>query len=223
VTILFIYCAGGFGKEVLDIALTINKLESRWSQILFVDDFSLPGSKINGTEVISFEQVRSALNNQSISFIIANGNPIARAKILDKLVLSGFKGHLSSIISPQASVSPFAYVEFGTVVCPGVIIATNARIDSNCVINCNSIIGHDVVIGANTVISSQVNLGGNVKIGNHSFIGMGSLVRERVEIGNSSIIGMGSAVHRDVPEKTLAMGNPARVIGKADVTNLYNQ
>lgn len=219
--VLFIYCAGGFGKEVLDIARTINKLENRWSRILFVDDFSQPGSIINGVEVFNFEHVSTVPNNQSISFVIANGDPIARAKIREKLVLRGFDRSLVSIISPLASVSAFASVNIGTVVCHGVLISTNAIIDSNCVINCNSIIGHDVAIGSNTVISSQVNLGGNVKVGSNAFIGMGSLVRERVNIGQSSIIGMGSAVHRDIPEKTLAMGNPARVIGKASASSLY--
>ena len=36
---LFIYCAGGFGREVYDTAKRANALSKRWESIGFIDDF----------------------------------------------------------------------------------------------------------------------------------------------------------------------------------------
>ena len=35
---LFIYCSGGFGKEIMDMARRINRIESKWEEICFIDD-----------------------------------------------------------------------------------------------------------------------------------------------------------------------------------------
>lgn len=52
---------------------------------------------------------------------------------------------------------------------------------------------------------------GRVTIGNNSFIGAGSIVLPGVTIGNNVVIGAGSIVTHDIPDGTVAMGNPARV------------
>ena len=38
--ILGIYCAGGFGKEVFDIASRQNVISQEWEKIIFIDDFA---------------------------------------------------------------------------------------------------------------------------------------------------------------------------------------
>ncbi|MFF2877741.1 DapH/DapD/GlmU-related protein [Gottfriedia sp. NPDC057991] len=55
---------------------------------------------------------------------------------------------------------------------------------------------------------------GLVNIGNNVFIGANSTVLPNVNIGNNVIIGAGSVVTKDIPDNSLAVGNPARVIGK---------
>lgn len=55
---------------------------------------------------------------------------------------------------------------------------------------------------------------GLVKIGNNVFIGAGSIILPNVKIGNNVIIGAGSIVTKDIPDNSLVIGNPARVIGK---------
>jgi hypothetical protein len=36
--ILYIYCAGGFGKEVKDVAQRRMEAGRRWSELVFIDD-----------------------------------------------------------------------------------------------------------------------------------------------------------------------------------------
>ena len=52
----------------------------------------------------------------------------------------------------------------------------------------------------------------NVKIGNNVFIGAGSIILPGVTIGNDVIIGAGSIVSKDIPDNSLAVGNPAKVV-----------
>ena len=51
-----------------------------------------------------------------------------------------------------------------------------------------------------------------IKIGNNVWIGAGSTVLAGVTIGDNSVIGAGSVVKKDIPENSVAVGVPCRVI-----------
>jgi len=51
-----------------------------------------------------------------------------------------------------------------------------------------------------------------IKIGNNVWIGAGSTVLAGVTIGDNSVIGAGSVVKKDIPENSVAVGMPCRVI-----------
>jgi maltose O-acetyltransferase len=51
-----------------------------------------------------------------------------------------------------------------------------------------------------------------VSIGNDCWIGGNSVILPGVKIGNGCTIGAGSVVTKDLPDNTLAVGNPAKVI-----------
>lgn len=53
---------------------------------------------------------------------------------------------------------------------------------------------------------------GRVTIGNNVFIGTDSVVLPNVTIGNNVIIGANSTVTHDIPDNSVAVGSPARVI-----------
>ena len=53
---------------------------------------------------------------------------------------------------------------------------------------------------------------GRVNIGNNVFIGAESVVLPGVTIGSNVIIGANSTVTHDIPDNSVAVGNPARVI-----------
>ena len=52
----------------------------------------------------------------------------------------------------------------------------------------------------------------DTRIGRHCFIGAHSMVLPGVTIGDGCVVGAGSVVTRDVPDRTIVAGNPARVI-----------
>jgi len=53
---------------------------------------------------------------------------------------------------------------------------------------------------------------GAITIGEGVMIGMGTIVLPGVTIGDGSIVGAGSIVTRDIPEWSIAVGRPAKVI-----------
>lgn len=55
---------------------------------------------------------------------------------------------------------------------------------------------------------------GETIIGNNVFIGVNSVIMPGAKIGDNSIIGALSFVRGEIPEGSIAVGNPAKVIGK---------
>lgn len=53
---------------------------------------------------------------------------------------------------------------------------------------------------------------GAVRIGAYSFIGAGSIILPGVTIGKGCIIGVGALVNKDVPDYSIVVGNPAKVV-----------
>ena len=52
----------------------------------------------------------------------------------------------------------------------------------------------------------------DTRIGKRCFIGARSIILPGIEIGDECVIGAGSVVTRSLPPRTLAAGNPARVL-----------
>lgn len=57
---------------------------------------------------------------------------------------------------------------------------------------------------------------GKVTIGDNCFIGMNTTILKGVTIGRDCIIGANSLVNRDIPDGTIAAGNPAKVVMSID-------
>ena len=88
----------------------------------------------------------------------------------------------------------------------GVIVEDYVQIGSHCSIYSVSTIDNK---------EGKVILKKNCRIGSHSVIMPG------VTVGENSIIGAFSFVNRDIPNNTVALGVPAKVIKRINIKNKY--
>ena len=152
-------------------------------------------------------------------------------------VRRGGRGSLISIGRHFTAVSSISHNSFGII--QRVVIRTvrhGAKIVigdhvgiSGCTISAGAsiTIGNWVLIGSGVVISDgdahpidpearRAGLGGGVKpivIGDDVFIGARAIILKGVTIGKGSVIGAGAVVAKDIPSYSIAVGNPAKVIG----------
>ena len=56
-----------------------------------------------------------------------------------------------------------------------------------------------------------------VIIGKNAWLGMGAVLLPGITIGDDSIVGAGSVVTKDVPPKSIVVGNPAKVLRKIEL------
>lgn len=137
---------------------------------------------------------------------IAIGDNRARAAIAGRCADAHFPvvAHAAAWISPTAGLGP------GVLVCAGAVIQAEARLGRHVIVNSQALVEHDIVIGDFTHIAPGVRLGGAVRIGAGALIGIGAVVLPGVSIGDGAVVGGGAVVIRDVPERAVVAGNPAR-------------
>jgi len=75
---------------------------------------------------------------------------------------------------------------------------------------CN--IGHQTIIGKHCFIISGSVIGGSCHIGDYSKVSMNASIRDKIRIGEKAIVGMGSVVTKDIGDRWVVVGNPARKI-----------
>jgi len=120
-------------------------------------------------------------------------------------------------------IEPNFYCDYGYLIS----IGDNFYANHNCVMLDGGSItfGNNVFIGPNCgfytaehpLESSKRNFGLEkaeaIKVGNNVWIGANVCILSGVSIGNNAVIGAGSVVTKDIPDNTLAYGNPCRLQG----------
>jgi len=78
---------------------------------------------------------------------------------------------------------------------------------------------YDCGLDANMIIASihPEYVSRPIVLGNNVWVGAHSIILPGVTIGSNSVIGAGSVVTRDIPSRSVACGNPAKVLYKSDV------
>lgn len=127
-------------------------------------------------------------------------------------------------ISPN--ISKKAIIQKGALIRPEIFVGDYGMIGKNCRTDRNLHIGEHVLMGPNVHFyttfhrfDSQKGYYSNdplpvskaICVGNGSWIGYGAIILGGVQIGERSVIGAGSVVTKNVPNDSLAAGNPAEI------------
>lgn len=195
---MYLYGASGHGKVIAEIAE-----ENNLSIEGFID------SDISKKTVFNYTVYHQVPNN-NIELVVAVGNNLIRQKIVQTNTTFTYL----KLIHPQSVVSKSASIDEGTVVMAGVVINAEAAIGKHCIINTNASIDHECHIHNYVHISPNAALAGNVEIGEGTHIGIGATIIQGIKIGKWCTIGAGAVIIRDVPDFSVVVGNPGRVIKK---------
>lgn len=203
-----LYGAGGHAKVVID-----NIIAQGDRVIGFVDD-NVNETEWNGVNVLgSINQITDIREKYPLAmFIVTIGNNYTRmkkARLLQKMgCVFGKAIHPSSVIGSNVLIGS------GTVIMPNAVINADTILEDHVIVNTAATIDHECRIGEFAHISPGVNMAGGVSIGCCSHIGIGASLIPQVVVGNDTIVGAGSCVIRDLPNHTVAVGIPAKVIKK---------
>jgi sugar O-acyltransferase (sialic acid O-acetyltransferase NeuD family) len=209
---LLLFPFGGNARESLLTILAQNKVEPTWNVLGFIDDNeSLWNKDYCGVKVLGGRSILTDFPSAQV--LSVPGNPenfLKRAEII--AILDVPLERYVTVIDPSARIAPDAKIGKNTVLMANVVISCSVKIGNHCIILPNTVISHDSCIGDYSLIGSNVTISGSCTIGHTCYIGSGKRIKDHLTIGLQSLIGIGSCVIRDVEEKTVVVGNPARFL-----------
>ena len=82
-------------------------------------------------------------------------------------------------------------------------------------------IAHNVKIGKRTMVVACSEISGSVTIGVDCWLGPNCSIMNQITIGDGVLVGLGAVVIKSVPDKVIVTGNPAKIIGKRNMSHLW--
>lgn len=206
---LIIIGAGGLGRMLLQWVKDINKIESTWNILGFIDDNLQALDNIEcDYKVIGTIKDWEPKENQEFALAIAD--PEIKEKVSGKIKEKG--GIFTSVIHPTAAIGDFNVVGKGLIMYPNARISVNTNIGDFVTILGNTIIGHDAKIADYCTLSGGCNITRGVQLMDKVFLGCNvSVVPER-EIGKGAYVCAGSVVMTNIKEGNKVMGYPAKKV-----------
>ncbi len=203
--------AGGFGREVADIARDMDADGAPIRLLGYLDDgpvdtdrLAAVGGKLIGPP--------TRLCTSDVGYVIAIGSGAVRRSIVRRL--GPTRARPTILLSPRASAGS------GTTIGPGCILAAGARVTTGCRlglhvdIHINAAIGHDCSFDDYATVFPGGILGGDVHLEEAATVGAGAVVLRGLTIGAGAMVGAGAVVTRDVPPGEVVVGSPARSLDR---------
>lgn len=201
--------AGGHCKVVMDL------LKGRYD-ITGITDINAAkhGTLFYGVCVMGDDEILPSLYHKGLNTALvtlgSTGDNSVRKKLYDYAANIGF--HMINAVSSNSIISSTVKLGNGNVIMDGVIIHSDAVVKDNVILNTGAIIEHDCMVESHAHICPGAKLAGGVKIGEGSYIGLGASIIQGISIGRNCIIGAGAVVIKDIPDNSVAVGVPAKII-----------
>lgn len=168
----------------------------------------------HGYEILgSFDDLWNKPTLNGMNFLLTMGDNKIRANVCNTILSK--RGNVPTLIHPSAVISQFAHIsEIGVYISPFTYVQADSTIENNTILLSHVNISHTTHIGKNCFIAGGAIIGAYTTIEDNVFVGQGALtISSKVKrIGAGAYIGARALVTRDVPEKAVMAGNPAKII-----------
>lgn len=204
---IIIVGAGGFGRDVLYLAKSINTLNLKWNIKGFIDDNLKALDNIKCDYPI-LGTIKDWVPNENEVFALGVASPQAKEKIVNDLKNKNAK--FVSLISPFALINDYCDIGEGCCIHRQSTVGDNVRI-GNFVHIAGSMIGQDSTIGDFSTTTGFTNIA-SAYIGKRVFLGSHSVVINKRKIGDDAFVSAGSVVITNIKPKSRVFGVPAKKI-----------
>ncbi len=195
---MYLFGASGHGKVIVDILLSNNV------QVIGFYDEDEAKKELWGIPVIG--KTRDFKSNNT-NCIVAIGDNATRKKVVD-LISANF----GQAIHRSAIVGSHVQIGAGTVIMPGAVINADTKVGEHVVINTSASVDHDCKIDDFVHIAPNSSICGGVNIGEGTLIGAGATIIPLINIGKWCVIGAGTVITKDIPDYSVVVGNPGKII-----------
>jgi sugar O-acyltransferase (sialic acid O-acetyltransferase NeuD family) len=144
-------------------------------------------------------------------YLVPLFTPANRHRAVEDAVSLGFKTP-SRFTDPSVAVPESLAAEPGLWVNTGATLGAASRFGRFALVNRGASVGHHAVLADFASIGPNATLAGEVSLGTGAAIGAGAVVLPGITVGEHAVVGAGSVVTRDVPDRTMVVGNPARAV-----------
>ena len=154
--------------------------------------------------------VKEAQSLSDVSGLVAIGGHGGADRIRIQKMFSAAGLGLDPLIHPTAFVCNTAKLGRGSQILAQAVVAADSKLGDACIVNHKASVDHECLIGNGVHLAPGATLCGCVSVGENVMIGAGAVVLPRLKIGRDSLIGAGAVITRDVPSRSVIVGNPGR-------------
>jgi sugar O-acyltransferase (sialic acid O-acetyltransferase NeuD family) len=203
--------ASSFGRELAELVLDVAARQSQIRLKGFLDDnpnLKAELGRVLGVEVLGDTQGYSIQENDR--FLISPGDPELRKLLAERIAERG--GKFFTLIHPTAYLASTATLGAGCIMRAFATVGSSARLGEHVLLSSYATAGHDTQIGSYSMFSPYAIACGGCAIEERVFFGTHAVVTPNHKVGRQSKIAAGAVVYRNVPELSLAAGNPAKIL-----------
>ena len=206
---LLIIGAGGFGREIFDMAPLCQGYGKQWELKGFLDDTQDPLGGFEGYAPV-VGKITGYAPLQDDVFICAIGSVPGKRKCVESILARG--GQFINLIHKTATLGRNVQLGYGCIIQMEARISSNVTIGDFTTIQDQCMIGHDVSIAPWCHLHPRVFMGGFSKLQEEAHIGYGAFVHPKMAIGARATVAAGAYVFRHVKPGTTVIGNPATTL-----------
>ena len=177
------------------------------------DDLKYHGQEVRGVPVlgpISMLETLKATDGVEAVYCPLGNNKL-RVEFLKRAAELGYETpnfiHSSVLISPHVEIGKGVYILLGTTIMPYTVIKDYVMISMGVHL------AHHNVLEEGVFLSTGCNFGASIHAHKYAYCGISSTIMTGIhELGEDCLIGAGAVVIKDVPDRAVMAGVPAKIL-----------